>query len=129
MTVRVDTERREEIGATRTSLALWFAVLGGPLAGLSSVMVNYPTVDRACVGNSSVVLHALTLLFLAVGVAAGLTAWLLRQRVGHWSSTAGGLLPRSRFMTTVGLLTASVSVFGIILQWIPIFFLGACQGT
>ena len=32
-------------------------------------------------------------------------------------------------MATVGVLTATVSAFGIILQWIPIFFIGACHGT
>ena|SRR2546423_1609483 len=129
MTARVDNERREEVARTKTSLALLFAMLGGPLAALCNLMIDYPTVDRACVDGSSLVLHALSLLFLLVALAAGLTAWWLRERVGGWPSTAGGMLPRSRFMTTVGLLTAAVAVFGIILQWIPIFFLGACHGT
>ena len=129
MTVRVDTERREKVARTKTSLALWFAVLGGPLAALCNVTVDYPAVDRACVNDSTLILHVLSLLFLAVALAAGWTAWSLRERVGEWPSTAGGMLPRSRFMTTLGLLTASVAVFGIILQWIPIFFLGACHGT
>jgi hypothetical protein len=67
--------------------------------------------------------------FLAVAILAGITSWRLRQRAGDWPETAGGLLPRSRFMATVGTLTAAVSVFGIILQWIPIFFIGACHGS
>jgi hypothetical protein len=129
MTARVDNERREEAASTSTSLALWFAVLGGPVAGVANVWVIYPAVDRACVADSSVVLHVLTVFFLVVAILAGLTAWWLRGRVGDWPSTAPGMLPRSRFMTTLGLLTASVAVFGIILQWIPIFFLGACHGT
>jgi hypothetical protein len=32
-------------------------------------------------------------------------------------------------MATVGMLTAAISVFGMILQWIPIFFIGACHGS
>jgi hypothetical protein len=129
MTARTAEERREEVARTRTSLGLWFGALGGPAAGLANVLVSYPAVDRACVNDSSLVLHVLTILFLAVAIVAGLTAWRLRERVGDWPSTGGGMLPRSRFLGTLGILTASVAVFGIILQWIPIFFIGACHGT
>jgi heme/copper-type cytochrome/quinol oxidase subunit 1 len=130
MTARSETgDNRPDIGRTRTSLAIWFAMIGGPFAGLLNVMIDYPTVDRACVNDSSVILHVLTLLFLAVAIAAGVTAWSIRERIGDRPSAAGDPLARARFMTTVGLLTASVSVFGILLQWIPIFFLGACHGT
>lgn len=123
---RSDSER---FARTRTTLALWFGLLGGPAAGFANVLAGYPAVDRACVNDSSVLLHMLTLTFLAVAVLAGFTSWRLRQRAGDWPETAAGLLPRSRFMATVGVLTATVSAFGIILQWIPIFFIGACHGT
>jgi hypothetical protein len=129
MTARTNQYQREDFVRRRTSLALWFGLLGGPAAGFANVLVGYPAVDRACVGNSSVVLHLLTALFLAISLIAGLVSWRLRRRAGDWPETAGGLLPRSRFMATVGILTAAVSAFGIILQWIPIFFLGACHGT
>ena len=119
----------EKFASTRTSLALWFGLLGGPAAGFANVIVGYPAVDRACVSNSSVVLHVLMLTFLAIALLAGIVSWRLRQRAGDWPESAGGLLPRSRFMATVGILAAAVSAFGIILQWIPIFFIGACHGT
>jgi uncharacterized membrane protein len=114
---------------TTTSLALWFGLLGGPSAVLANVLIGYPAVDRACVSNSSIVLHILTLIFLTITVLAGAISWRLHQRAGSRPGTAGGVLPRSRFMATVGILAAAVSGFGIILQWIPIFFLGACHGT
>jgi hypothetical protein len=125
-TNRGDAER---FARNTTSLALWFGLLGGPAAGFGNVLVGYPAVDRACVSNSSVLLHALTAMFLAIAVLAGIVSWRLRQRAGSWPGTAGGLLARSRFMATVGVLTAAVSAFGIILQWIPMFFIGACHGT
>ena len=128
MTARVDNERRDDVARTSTSVALWFAVLGGPAAGLANVLVSYPAVDRACVNDSVVILHVLTVLFLLVAIAAGATGWRLRERIGDWPSTAG-MLGRSRFMATLGILTATVSIFGIILQWIPLFFIGACHGT
>jgi hypothetical protein len=108
---------------------LWFGLLGGPSAVLANVIIGYPAVDRACVSNSSIVLHVLTLMFLAITVLAGVISWRLRQQAGTWPGTAGGVLPRSRFMATLGILAAVVSAFAIILQWIPIFFLGACHGT
>lgn len=127
MTGRPNTS--EEVVEPRASLALWFALLGGPAAGLANVIIGYVAVDRACVDDSSVILHVVTLLFLLIAVLAGITSWRLRQRIGERESTAGGLLARSHFMTTVGLFTASAACFGIILQWIPVFFLGACHGT
>lgn len=129
MTARADNERRDEVARSRTSVALWFAVLGGPAAGLANVLVSYPAVDRACVDDSVVILHVLTIFFLIVALAAGATAWTLREKIGGRPSAAVGMLARSRFMATVGILTATVSIFGIILQWIPIFFIGACHGT
>ena len=130
MTARVSNHGDDEkFARSTTSLALWFGVLGGPAAGLANVLVGYPAVDRACASNSSIVLHALTLGFLAIAVLAGFISWRLRQRAGSRRGTAEGLLPRSRFMATVGVLAAAVSAFGIILQWIPVFFLGACHGT
>lgn len=129
MTATMHDQQREELTRTKASIALWFGVLGGPIAALCNVMIDYPAVDRACVNNSTVILHILTLIFLAIAVAAGWTAWSFRQRGGDGSSTAGGVLPRSQFMGTLGVMTASVAVFGLVLQWIPMFFLGACHGT
>jgi hypothetical protein len=129
MTARTDHERREELDRTGISVGLWFAVLGGPAAGLADVLVNYPAVDRACVGNSSVLLHVLTILFLLIAIVAGVMSWRFRERIGVWPSTAAGPVVRGSFMATLGLLTATVAVFGIILEWIPIFFLRACTGS
>jgi hypothetical protein len=129
MTTRASHRDREDAAETWSSVWLWFGFLGGPLAGLLNVMVDYPVVDRACLNQSPVALHVLTLLFLAIAVVAGLISWRWRERVGYQPSTAGGLLARSRFMANVGILTALTSVFAILLQWIPIFFIGACRGT
>jgi heme/copper-type cytochrome/quinol oxidase subunit 1 len=130
MTARVDSQRpSQDFGSTKISIALWFGVLGGPAACLVDVLVAYPEVGPACTNNSPVVLHVLTIVFLSVAFVAGLVSWGLRQRIGNRPSTASGVLPRSRFMATVGILTAGVSAFALVLQWIPIFFIGACRTT
>jgi len=119
----------QEFTRFRTSLLLWFGMLGGPAAGFLSISINYPAVDRACVTGNVLVLHLLTVAFLAMAALAGLTALRLRNRAGRWRDDAGGLLARSRFMTTVGLFTSLIAFIGIVMQWIPVFFIGACHGT
>jgi len=111
------------------SLLLWFAMLGGPAAGFFPILVNYPAVDRACVTGNTLVLHLLTIGFIATAALAGLTSWRLRGRAGRWPDNAGGLLARSRFMATVGLFTSAVAIVAMVMQWIPLFFIGACHGT
>jgi hypothetical protein len=118
-----------EFSRTRTSIALWFGMLGGPAAGFLNVLFNYQAVDRACVTDSSLVIHILTLVFLAVAFLAGLVSWRLRADAGRWRDDAGGMLARSRFMATVGLLTSAVAIVAIVMQWIPVFIIGACHGT
>lgn len=133
MTARYDTtaarDERAEFSRTRISLELWFGLLGGPVSGFLFVLFAYPAVDRACVGESSVILHILALLFLATSVLSGFTSWRLHERAGDWPNNAGGMLPRARFMTAVGLLTSILATIEILFSWIPIFFIGACHGT
>ena len=122
-------ERRADLADVRTSLEAWFGVLGGPACGFLLVLVNYPTVDRACVTNSSIWLHIVQAIFLGITLLSGFTSWRLHERVGDWSQTAPGIMGRLRFMSTVGILTSIVSTLEILYTWIPIFFIGACHGT
>jgi hypothetical protein len=130
LTARVERDdEREEFRRIGRSLELWYGLLGGPASGFLFVLVGYPIVDRACVSNSSVSLHLVALFFLITSVLSGGVSWRLHQRVGDWPETAGGMMPRVRFMTTVGTLTSILAVIEILFSWIPIFFIGACHGT
>jgi hypothetical protein len=120
---------REEFADTDHSWGLWFGMLGGPFAGMLMIWVNYPTVDRACVGGNRLWLHGPALLFLLIAAAAWLVSWTYYQRVGDFPLTEGGVMPRSRFMAIVGLFTASLALIEVAAQWIPIFFIGSCIGT
>jgi hypothetical protein len=130
MTARAETrDEREEFRRSRRSLELWFGLLGGPAAGFMFVLVGYPMVDRACVTNNSIWLHVVAFVFLIMSALSGLISWRLHERAGDWPEAAGGLMPRVRFMTTVGTLTSILAIIEILFQWIPIFFIGACHGT
>jgi hypothetical protein len=124
-----EERQKEELERTSKSLDLWFALLGGPFAGMLMVWINYPLVDRACVGGNRLWLHGSSLFFLLVAVAAGISGWRFYERVGDFPLTEGGVMPRSRFMALVGMFTAVLAIIEITMQWIPIFFLGSCIGT
>jgi hypothetical protein len=121
--------QRHEVARTSKSLDLWFAMIGGPMSGMLMVWVNYPLVDRACVGGNRLWLHAASAVFLLIALTSGFLGWRLYERLGDFPLTEGGVMPRSRFMALVGMFTASLAVIEITFQWIPIFFLGSCIGT
>jgi hypothetical protein len=121
--------QRREVARTENSLDLWFGMIGGPMAGMLMVWVNYPLVDRACVSGNRLWLHGASLLFLLIALAAGISARRFYERVGDFPLVEGGVMPRSRFMALVGLFTSGLALIEIIFQWIPIFFLGSCIGT
>jgi hypothetical protein len=126
----VEHEReREELTRTEHSLWLWFGMLGGPFSGMMMVWVNYPAVDMACVGGNRIVLHLWALLFFLIAAAASVVSWRFYDRVGDYPLTEGGVMPRTRFMSLVGLFTSSLALIEIMMQWIPIFILRSCIGT
>jgi hypothetical protein len=130
LTARAESDReREEFRRTGRSLELWFGLLGGPASGFLFVLVGYPLVDRACVTDSSLWLHVAAIFFLITSILSGVISWRLHERAGDWPEAAGGMMPRVRFMTTVGSLTSILAIVEILFQWIPIFFIGACHGT
>lgn len=121
--------QRDELARNKASLSLWFGFFGGPMAGMLMVWINYPLVDRACVGGNRLWLHAASALFLVIAVVAWIDSRRWYDRIGDFPLTEGGVMPRSRFMALVGMFTASLAIIEIIFQWIPVFFLGSCIGT
>ena len=121
--------QREDVARTGSTLDLWLAMIGGPASGMLMVWINYPLVDRACVGGNRLWLHAASFVFLLLAVAAGFSAWRFYNRTGDYPLTEGGVMPRARFMALVGLFTASLAIIEITMQWIPIFFIGSCIGA
>jgi hypothetical protein len=124
-----DERDREELSRPKVSYWLWFCFAGGPMAGLLMVWINYPLVDRACVGGNRVWLHVASAIFLAIAVFAWLDARRWYVRAGDRPMTEGGVMPRARFMALVGMLSGGLAIIEIVFQWIPVFFLGSCIGT
>ncbi len=109
---------------------LWAGVLAGPLAALTQLQANYALVLWVCGSGQRWVLHFVSLLALLVAAGAGLLSWRNWQKAGaDWNDEGAGPIPRSRFMSAVGMLVSAHSALVIIAQWVAVFFYGACQRT
>jgi hypothetical protein len=107
---------------------LWACVLAGPLAALAQLQANYALVLWACGSGGTWALHAVSLLALLVAAGAGLLAWRNWRKAGaRWEDGGAGVLPRSRFMSAVGMFVSAHSALVVIAQWIAVFIFGACQ--
>jgi hypothetical protein len=107
---------------------LWFGILAGPLAFLINLQLSYMLVHPVCVTAHHIILHLVPAGALLLAASGGVSAWRNWQRTGQAeSSQAGGVLPRSRFMAGVGLLTSGLFIIVIVAQWLPNFILSPCQ--
>jgi hypothetical protein len=107
---------------------LWFGILAGPLAFLLNLQLSYMLVQPVCVTAHHLVLHLVPVGALLLTAGGGVSAWRNWRRTGQTeSSEAAGVLPRSRFLAGVGLLTSGLFIVVIVAQWLPNFILTACQ--
>ena len=107
---------------------LWFGILAGPLAFLLNLQLSYMLVQPVCVTAHHIILHLVPAGALLLAASGGVSAWWNWQRTGQAeSSKSEGVLPRSRFMADVGLLTSGLFLVVIVAQWLPNFILSPCQ--
>jgi hypothetical protein len=107
---------------------LWIGVLTGPLAALLQLQINYALVPRVCWSGREWELHLVSLLALAATAAAGLNSWRNWQKAGAaWEDDRGGVLPRSRFMSAVGIMTSALLSLVVVAQWIAVFVYSTCE--
>ncbi|HEX7957372.1 MAG TPA: hypothetical protein VF508_10545 [Pyrinomonadaceae bacterium] len=107
---------------------LWACVLAGPTAALVQLQANYALVLRACGTGRTWPLHAVSLLALLAAAGAGGLAFRNWRKAGaDWDDGGAGVLPRSRFMSAVGMLVSAHSALVVVAQWLALFVLGPCQ--
>ena len=107
---------------------LWAAVLTGPLAALAQLQANYTLLLWVCGSGQKWTLHAVSLVALLLAAGAGALALRNWRKAGAlWEDGGAGVLPRSRFMSAVGMLVSAHSALVIIAQWIAVFVYSPCQ--
>lgn len=109
---------------------LWAGVLVGPVATLIQLQTNYALVLWACGSGQVWVLHLVALVALLLCTAAGLLSWRNWRKTGAgWEDEGAGIIPRSRFMSVVGMFVSLMSAIVTIAQWVAVFVYSPCQRT
>jgi hypothetical protein len=107
---------------------LWAGMLTGPLATLVQLQTNYALVLWACGAGRTWALHAVALAALLLCAFAGLLSFSNWRKTGAgWEDEGAGVLPRSRFMSVVGMFVSLMSALVAIAQWIAVFIYSPCQ--
>ena len=121
--------REKEFPRSGGLFALWACVLVGPAVWLVQFQTNYTLVSLTCNHGGKWALHAVSVVALLLTAGAGLLAW------GNWRDVGGdarrnegaGVVPRSRFMSVLGLLVSGMFFLVILAQWIASWVFGPCQ--
>ena len=126
MDVRGEAAREFKSGAGPG--ALWAGILAGPVAALVQLQADYALVLWVCGTGQTWALHAVSLGALLVAAGAGLLSWRNWRRAGaDWDDEGAGVLPRSRFMSAVGIFVSAHSALVVVAQWVAVFVYSACQ--
>jgi hypothetical protein len=127
-----DITRRE----SRGSAALWFGVLGSPVAWLGHLLLNYSleewfacspaTTDKGeilgfTVGQVSWTLNSLMALTAAAAGLISLASWRRLRRASD-----GDVLDRERWMAFAGMAEGVIFVGAILLGYLPPLLLDTC---
>ena len=121
------------------SLALWFAVLGSPVAWLGHLVVNYSLEEWfACAPSTThrgevlgLGVETFSVLFNSamalVAAASGLTGLLAWRRLSR--DTDGDTLDRARWMAFAGVVEGALFLSAILLGFAPPLVLETCTTT
>jgi hypothetical protein len=111
-----------------TPLPLWAGILAGPLAWAFDLTASYALVKWVCVSRNDALLHAISLISLAIVCGGAALSWVaLRQTVNDVPLDGGQPRQRARFMALVGLTSSAFFVLVIVAEAIPNWVLDACQ--
>ena len=121
----------------RTTGALWFSILAGPIAALFMEQLNYMIVPAACQYHPAqlwqTLLHVVPATLVLIAIIAAVTAW--RYRTGSAPASAvshpdaGVKDGRIYFMAQLGLWLNLLSILVLLAEWIPVFMLHPCTAT
>jgi hypothetical protein len=103
-----------------SQLMLWIGFLLPPIAWSLHLETVYLLSDYACAYNNFVPNHIASAVCLLISLIGFTVAWFNWQRSGStWPNGASGAIPRSRFLSALGLLTGALFSALIFAQWLP----------
>jgi hypothetical protein len=109
-------------------LTQWIGVVGGALAWLAFLQINYALTPSACNSGDKTPLAIVTMIALLGTIAAALAAWRSWHHSGaNGAIKEGGATRVSRFMAFSGMGLSAFFALVVLASAIPIIFLGACD--
>jgi hypothetical protein len=117
----VSNEKRDvELERPRSELLLWIGFLLPPLAWSAGLETLYLFSDYGCETLNFTPNHIVSATAFILSLIGGAVAWSNWQKSGsEWPTDASGAVPRSRFMSALGLLTCALFSTLIFAQWLP----------
>ena len=116
------------LASTRSTIALWFGVLGGPLAMLANLQTEYALVHWSCVHGARFALHIPPVVFIGVTVAAAMSAYHEWRNAGAQEPDGESVVRgRVKFVGALGLATSTLFALIIGTMWLADAFLGPCD--
>lgn len=123
---------------TRGSLALWFGILGAPLAWTAQVIIAPDLVEILCYPGAAetglgllyglpveIFLVVLTAAMALIGIAGLLVSLSCARRLRRQGdSSIGG---RARWMALAGIFVSGLFTIAIVIGFFPMLFLSACE--
>ena len=124
--MRPESAPREQ--APVSDVALWTAVLLGPVIFLINLQVSYVMVDWACARGTEWALHIVHAVSVAIAMGSALVSRSFWRRAGgSWPDTDGGSAARTRLLGAVGTLGGALFALSIGAQWLTVMILGVCE--
>ena len=113
-------QRREELQEPVSQLMLWTGFLLPPIAWSLQLESVYLLSDYGCAYNNFMPNHIASAALLLLSLIGWIIAWLNWQRSGStWPNGGPGAVPRSRFMSALGLLSGALFSALIFARWLP----------
>lgn len=110
----------QELSKKRGEFWLWIGFLLPPIAWGLQLQSLYLASEYACATGNFLPNHIISAVALSLSLIGGFISWQNWQAAGgEWPGEKAGVIPRSRFLTALGLLTCALFSTTIFAQWLP----------
>ena len=123
------TEAKREFKSNGGIFSLWLGLLLPAIAWALQQSALYVMVGWACQTGHFFALHAVSLAAFVVALLGAFVSWRNWERAGREQSDddRAGALPRSRFMSVLGLSSGLFFALVIFAQWLAVVVIHPCM--
>ena len=113
-------QAKQEFSEKKGKLWLWTGFLLPPIAWAFQLQSVYLLSEMGCATGNFLPNHVVSIIALFLSVAGFFVSWQNWLATGaKWKSEDAGTLPRSRFMSLLGIMLGGLFSLVIFAQWLP----------